>query len=34
MTVTYAMNRHVEHGGLDHKRGNALVEAAYDSLKS
>jgi CubicO group peptidase (beta-lactamase class C family) len=31
MTVAYVMNKHVEHGGLDH-RGVDVIRAAYESL--
>ena len=33
MTVTFVMNRHLEHGGID-QRGIDIVCAAYDSLTS
>jgi CubicO group peptidase (beta-lactamase class C family) len=31
MTVAFVMNRHVEHGGMDH-RGTDVIRAAYDCL--
>jgi CubicO group peptidase (beta-lactamase class C family) len=31
MTITYVMNKHVEHGGLD-QRGVDIIVAAFDSL--
>jgi hypothetical protein len=31
MTVAYVMNKHVEHGGIDH-RGVDVIRAAYESL--
>src|SRR5262249_2320248 len=31
MTVAYVMNKHVEHGGLDH-RAIDIIRAAYESL--
>jgi CubicO group peptidase (beta-lactamase class C family) len=31
MTITFAMNKHVEHGGID-QRSIALVSAVYDAL--
>jgi hypothetical protein len=31
MTVSFVMNRHLEHGGID-QRGIGIVCAAYDSL--
>jgi CubicO group peptidase (beta-lactamase class C family) len=31
MTITFAMNKHVEHGGID-QRSVALVSAVYDAL--
>src|SRR5262249_49815848 len=31
MTVAYVMNRHLEHGGMDH-RGTDVVRAAYECL--
>jgi hypothetical protein len=32
MTVAFVMNRHLEHGGLDH-RANDVVRAAYECLQ-
>jgi hypothetical protein len=31
MTITFAMNKHVEHGGID-QRSVVLVSAVYDAL--
>ena len=31
MTIAFAMNKHVEHGGID-QRSVALVSAVYDAL--
>jgi hypothetical protein len=33
MTITFAMNKHVEHGGID-QRSIVLVSAVYDSLSA
>jgi len=31
MTITFAMNKHVEHGGID-QRSVVFVSAVYDAL--